>query len=121
MATADVMYDEANKLKEQGELEAAVTKLLEIVEATPEHVISHSALGLYLQKLGRNGRSLQARQTSDRTRAKRSIQLHTTFCCLPTVRNDSRSRRRNGKSQSHSKWWCRGVAAAADVVAARRM
>ena len=54
MSNADVMYDEATKLKEQGELEASVNKLLEIVEANPEHVISHSALGLYLQKLGRN-------------------------------------------------------------------
>ncbi len=54
MANADVMYDEANALKEQGELEAAVNKLLEIVEAEPGHVISHSALGMYLQKLGRN-------------------------------------------------------------------
>ncbi len=54
MSNADVMYDEATKLKEQGELEQAVSKLLEIVEAEPEHVISHSALGIYLQKLGRS-------------------------------------------------------------------
>jgi len=47
------MYDQAVALKEQGDLEGAVAKLNEIVEADPNHVLAHSALGVHLQKLGR--------------------------------------------------------------------
>jgi len=54
MTTADLMYDEANALKEQGELEAAVAKFEEILTTEPDHSLTHSALGIYLQKLGRN-------------------------------------------------------------------
>ena len=53
MSNPDVMYDEAHKLKQSGDLEGAVAKLKAIVEAIPEHVLSHSALAVYLQKLGK--------------------------------------------------------------------
>ena len=53
MPTPDEMYDEANKLKNAGDLAGAVTKLEEILKATPGHVLSHSALAVHLQKLGR--------------------------------------------------------------------
>jgi Flp pilus assembly protein TadD len=54
MATPDEMYDEANELKEQGNLEGAVAKLKELLETDPNHVLAHSALGVHLQKLGEN-------------------------------------------------------------------
>lgn len=53
MLTADQLYDEANALKDQGNLEGAAEKLLAIVAETPTHVLSHSALAVVMQKLGK--------------------------------------------------------------------
>lgn len=52
MATADEMYDEAHALKEKGDIEGAVEKLKEILDAAPDHALTHSALAVHLQKLG---------------------------------------------------------------------
>ena len=52
MATADEMYDEAHALKEQGDLEATVAKLREILEVDDSHLLTHAALAVHLQKLG---------------------------------------------------------------------
>jgi len=49
---ADALYDEANALKEAGNLEAAVEALQQIVADHPDHMQSHLALGVHLQKLG---------------------------------------------------------------------
>ena len=49
----EVMYDAANKLKEDGDLEGSVDALLKIVEIAPNHLHTNMALGVYLQKLGR--------------------------------------------------------------------
>lgn len=59
MATADEMYDAANALKEQGDLEGAVVKLGEILETDPNHVLTHQALGVHLQKLGQSEDSIK--------------------------------------------------------------
>ena len=53
-ADPDELYDAANQLKEDGNLEAAVAALQEVVAAHPDHVQSHLALGVHLQKLGQN-------------------------------------------------------------------
>ena len=53
MPTADELYDEAIRLKDQGQLDAAANQLLAIVAETPTHSLSHSALAVVLQKLGR--------------------------------------------------------------------
>jgi Flp pilus assembly protein TadD len=52
MPTTDEMYDEATRIKDSGDLEGAVTKLNEILKVDPNHVLTHSALGVHLQKLG---------------------------------------------------------------------
>jgi Flp pilus assembly protein TadD len=52
MATVDELYDVANELKEQGDLEGAVAKLKEILAVDSEHALTHSALAVHLQKLG---------------------------------------------------------------------
>jgi Flp pilus assembly protein TadD len=53
MPTPDELYAEANKLKSTGQTEAAVAKLQDILTVAPNHVLTHSALGVLLQKLGR--------------------------------------------------------------------
>lgn len=53
MPTPEELYDEASKLKNVGKLDEAVAKLEELLKATPDHVLAHSALGVHLQKLGR--------------------------------------------------------------------
>jgi len=53
MATPDELYDEADQLKEQGDLVAAVAKLEEILSADEKHVLAHSALAVHLQRLDR--------------------------------------------------------------------
>jgi Flp pilus assembly protein TadD len=59
MATADQLYDEANQLKEQGDLAGAVAKLREVIAAEPGHALSHQALAVYLQKLGEYDGAIQ--------------------------------------------------------------
>ncbi|MCA9036258.1 MAG: tetratricopeptide repeat protein [Planctomycetaceae bacterium] len=51
-ASLDKQYDEAVKLKDQGDLPGAVEKLKAIVAEDPDHAQSHMALGVYLQKIG---------------------------------------------------------------------
>jgi len=53
MATPDELYDEADLLKEQGDLAAAVAKLEEILLIDEEHVLAHSALAIHLHRLDR--------------------------------------------------------------------
>jgi Flp pilus assembly protein TadD len=53
MPTADELYAEASKLKNSGKLPEAVAQLEEILKIAPDHVLTHSALGVLLQKLGR--------------------------------------------------------------------
>lgn len=53
MPTPDEMYDVANKLKNSGDLAGAVAKLEEILQSAPDHLLTHSALAVHLQKLGR--------------------------------------------------------------------
>lgn len=51
MSTADQMWDEAVKLKDQGDLEGAVAKLKEGLALDPNHLLTHQALAVHLQKL----------------------------------------------------------------------
>jgi len=53
MSTPDTLYDEAVRLKDQNQLEAAVQKLQEALALKADHVLSHSALAVYLQRLGK--------------------------------------------------------------------
>ena len=52
MATPDELYDEADKMKESGDLEGAVAKLQEILTVDEAHVLTHAALAVHLHKLG---------------------------------------------------------------------
>jgi Flp pilus assembly protein TadD len=47
------LYDSAMKLKAEGNLEGCVEALQAILKVAPNHVQTHMALGVHLQKLGR--------------------------------------------------------------------
>ena len=55
----DRLYDAANKLKESGDLAGAVEALKTILIDAPDHVQSHLALGVHLQKLGRHDEAIE--------------------------------------------------------------
>ncbi len=59
MATADELYDEAHALKEQGDLDATVAKLREILEIDESYLLAHAALAVHLQKLGQLEESIK--------------------------------------------------------------
>lgn len=58
MPTNAEMYDAAAKLKDEGKLEEAVAKLQELLAATPNYALAHSALSVYLGRLGRHAEAV---------------------------------------------------------------
>jgi tetratricopeptide (TPR) repeat protein len=56
------LYDEADKLKDAGQLEEAVAKLEEALAADPNYALAHSALAVVQQKLGRHDDAIQHAQ-----------------------------------------------------------
>ena len=59
MSDADQAYDEALQLKSEGKLEEAVAKWQQSLESHPDHALTHQALAVHLQKLGRNDDAIQ--------------------------------------------------------------
>ncbi|HET6426154.1 MAG TPA: tetratricopeptide repeat protein [Planctomycetaceae bacterium] len=53
MTDVNAMYDTAIKLKDSGDLAGAVTQLEAIEAIDPKHILTHSALAVILQRLGR--------------------------------------------------------------------
>lgn len=54
MALQHELYDEADKLKEAGNLEQAVAKLDEALGLDADYALAHSALAVILGRLGRH-------------------------------------------------------------------
>lgn len=54
MAAAADLYNEADKLKEEGKLEEAVSKLQEALQVDSEYALAHSGLAVLMQKLGKH-------------------------------------------------------------------
>lgn len=48
------LYDEADKLKDEGKLDEAVAKLQEALEADASYALAHSALAVVQQRLGKH-------------------------------------------------------------------
>ena len=67
MSNPDLMYDEALAIKDGGDLDGAVAKLQEILEIADTHVLTHSALAVHLQRLGKNEEAI--------THARRVVEL----------------------------------------------
>ena len=59
MADPVALYDEADKLKDEGKLDDAVAKLHESLKADANYPLAHSALAVVLQKLGRHEEAIQ--------------------------------------------------------------
>src|SRR3954462_12673274 len=59
MADPAALYDEADKLKDEGQLDQAAAKLNEALQADPSYSLAHSALAVVLQKLGRHDEAIQ--------------------------------------------------------------
>ncbi len=58
MPTNAQMYDAASKLKDEGKLDEAVAKLQELLAASPDYALAHSALSVYLGRLGRHAEAV---------------------------------------------------------------
>jgi Flp pilus assembly protein TadD len=54
MSDAVALYDEADKLKDVGQLDEAAAKLQEAVAADPSYALAHSGLAVVFQRLGRH-------------------------------------------------------------------
>ncbi|MCA8997010.1 MAG: tetratricopeptide repeat protein [Planctomycetaceae bacterium] len=52
MSSPHELYDEAIRLKDAGDLPGCVDQLRQIAKDHPDHSDTHSALAVYLQKLG---------------------------------------------------------------------
>ncbi len=62
MADPHALYDEADKLKDAGQLDEAAAKLNEALAADANYALAHSALAVVLQKLGRHEEAIQHAQ-----------------------------------------------------------
>ena len=59
MSTAKELYNEAEKLKDDGKYDEAVAKLKEVLEQDESHVLSHLALAVVLGKLGEHEQAVK--------------------------------------------------------------
>ncbi|HUY35284.1 MAG TPA: scaffolding protein [Pirellulales bacterium] len=59
MASNEELYDEADHLKEQGDLEGAVAKLRELVGQDPKYALGHSALARYYTRMRRHDEAIR--------------------------------------------------------------
>jgi tetratricopeptide (TPR) repeat protein len=59
MADPIALYDEADKLKDQGKLDEAAAKLNEALQADQNYALAHSALAIVMQKLGKHEDAIQ--------------------------------------------------------------
>jgi Flp pilus assembly protein TadD len=59
MATNEELYDAADKLKDQGKLDEAATKLNELVAQDPTYALAHSALAVILGRLKRHDEAIE--------------------------------------------------------------
>ena len=59
MSTSNELYNEADQLKEAGDLEGAAAKLKELVAADAEHALSHAALAIILGRLGQHEEAIE--------------------------------------------------------------
>ncbi len=59
MADVVALYDEADRLKAAGELDAAAAKLNEALAVDESYALAHSALAVVMQRLGKHEEAIQ--------------------------------------------------------------
>ena len=62
MPTIDELYDEADKLKDEGKLDEAIAKLQEVLGQDDAYSLAHSALGVLFGKVGKHEEAVQHAQ-----------------------------------------------------------
>ena len=62
MADPVELYDQADKLKDDGKLEESVARLHEALAADPNYALAHAALAVTLQKLGKHEEAVEHAQ-----------------------------------------------------------
>src|ERR1043165_253828 len=59
MSDPVVLYDQGDKLKDEGKFDDAVAKFKEALAVDANYALAHSALAVVLQKLGRHEEAIQ--------------------------------------------------------------
>ena len=59
MTDPNQLYNEAEKLKDEGKLQEAVDKLTALLADHPEHVLSHLALAVLYGRLGQHDKAVE--------------------------------------------------------------
>ena len=59
MSTKEQIYDEADRLKDSGQLEAAAAKLQEALGLDPNYALAHSALAIIYTRLKRHEEAIK--------------------------------------------------------------
>lgn len=59
MPTITELYDQADKLKDDGDLEGAAAKLRQILEQDDKYALAHSALAVVLQRQGEHESAIE--------------------------------------------------------------
>ena len=59
MSDPVALYDQADKLKDEGKIEESAAKLKEALAADPSYALAHSALAVVLQKLGKHEEAIE--------------------------------------------------------------
>ncbi len=62
MATVDALYDEAEQLKDAGQLQEAIDKLSELLAIDANYALAHSALAVLLGKVGKHEEAIEHAQ-----------------------------------------------------------
>ncbi len=58
MAEVSELYDEAEKLKQEGDLEGAASKLEQAIAADESYALAHSALAVVLQRMSKHDEAI---------------------------------------------------------------
>ena len=59
MSDLNAMYDEAEKLKDEGDYEAAIAKLVALLAEDDAHVLSHLALAVLYGRVGQHEKAVE--------------------------------------------------------------
>ena len=59
MSDVNQLYDEAEKLKDQGLLTEAIDRLQELLKVDPNHVLSHLALAVLYGRVGEHEKAIE--------------------------------------------------------------